>query len=352
MADSASATPPAEVLDAFGSAGATTTCIPSGLINQTYAVDGPRGRFILQRLNPIFAPEVNEDIDAVTAHLGARGMSTPTMVRTRDGHLWTRHDGHTWRAMTFVDGRTFDRAPSPAHAAQAGYLLGRFHDAMADFDHRFKAQRLGVHDTPRHLAHLESTLADHGAHRLADEVTRLSAGVFEAIEQLPALSGLPERVVHGDPKISNIIFDEDDRAVCMIDLDTVAKMALPLELGDALRSWCNTADAGEDCASPTFSLALFESAVRGYAASAKTLITPEETDAIVTATATIMAELAARFAADALTESYFGWDPTRFDTRGDHNLLRARGQLALCRSLLEQGAEARAAVREAFDQDA
>ena len=352
MVVSAAESPPSEVLRAFGSKGASTTAVQSGLINQTFVVDGRQGRFVLQRLNPIFAPEVNEDIDAVTSHLGSRGLSTPTMLRTREGRLWTTHEGHIWRAMTFVEGQTFDRAPSSAHTAQAGYLLGRFHTAMSDFSHEFKARRLGVHDTPRHLQHLKSTLLSHPDHRLADEVRPLAEGIFDALARLPSLSELPERVVHGDPKISNIMFDRDDRAICMIDLDTVAAMAVPLELGDALRSWCNTSDDGEDCASPSFSLDLFEAAVEGYAASAGALLTRPERDAVVTATATIMAELAARFAADALTESYFGWDPTRFATRGEHNLLRARGQLALCHSLLDKDADARAAMHNAFGRDA
>ena len=43
----------------------------------------------------------------------------------------------------------------------------------------------------------------------------------------------------------------------------------------------------------------------------------------------VSVELAARFAADALNESYFGWDATRFPGRGEHSLLRARGQFSL-----------------------
>ena len=44
---------------------------------------------------------------------------------------------------------------------------------------------------------------------------------------------------------------------------------------------------------------------------------------------TVCIELAARFAVDAFRDSYFGWDPSRFPTRRVHNLVRARGQLAL-----------------------
>jgi hypothetical protein len=42
-------------------------------------------------------------------------------------------------------------------------------------------------------------------------------------------------------------------------------------------------------------------------------------------------ELSARFAADALEEAYFGWNPDLFESAGDQNLSRARGQLSLYR---------------------
>ena len=54
----------------------------------------------------------------------------------------------------------------------------------------------------------------------------------------------------------------------------------------------------------------------------------------------------ARFAADALDERYFGWDPARYARRGDHNLARAANQLAAARDLLRQSASlAREAAR-------
>jgi hypothetical protein len=43
----------------------------------------------------------------------------------------------------------------------------------------------------------------------------------------------------------------------------------------------------------------------------------------------ISLELAARFLADALQESYFGWNRERFSSAGEHNLVRARGQWSL-----------------------
>ena len=49
----------------------------------------------------------------------------------------------------------------------------------------------------------------------------------------------------------------------MIDLDTLTHMPLPLEMGDAFRSWCNP--RGEDHSRAEFRLDLFGAAIRGYA---------------------------------------------------------------------------------------
>jgi hypothetical protein len=56
---------------------------------------------------------------------------------------------------------------------------------------------------------------------------------------------------------------------------------------------------------------------------------------------TVCIELAARFAVDAFDDRYFGWDPARFPSRRLHNLVRARGQLAL-------GVDVRAARQDAL----
>jgi hypothetical protein len=61
---------------------------------------------------------------------------------------------------------------------------------------------------------------------------------------------------------------------------------------------------------------------------------------------TIAAELCLRFLTDALEERYFGFDASRFATRGEHNLARARGQLELAKSLVAQLDAAERIVRE------
>ncbi len=60
----------------------------------------------------------------------------------------------------------------------------------------------------------------------------------------------------------------------------------------------------------------------------------------------IALELASRFAADAVNESYFAWDRERFDSAGAHNLQRAENQWSLATSVREQRAGLEAIVAE------
>jgi Ser/Thr protein kinase RdoA (MazF antagonist) len=321
---------PCHALLAWDLGGRTTsTPIPSGLINRTFLVESARGRFVLQQVNPIFAPTVHLDIEAITAHLEARGMRTPRLVRTRSHDLWC-HDGYNgvWRLMTWLAGRTVHHVDSPSLAHAAGRLVATFHRAVASLPHAFHFTRPGAHDTAKHLRALTTALQDHPRHPERDRVAPLAERILRHAERLPALPRLPPRIAHGDLKISNILFHDDtDEALALLDLDTMSHLAMPVELGDAFRSWCNP--AGENAATAHVDLATWDAAVRGYASGAAGLLSPEEVAALPAGTETIALELSARFCADALHESYFGWDPERFPSRSAHNQQRARSQLTL-----------------------
>ncbi len=68
-------------------------------------------------------------------------------------------------------------------------------------------------------------------------------------------------------------------------------------------------------------------------------LAPGERESLALGLERIALELAARFATDALEERYFAWDPARFASRGEHDLLRARGQLSLYRQARETRVE-------------
>lgn len=325
-----------------------------GLINETYlltvapmalAAGAVSSRAVLQRLSPVFSPAIHENIRAVTERLTAAGVTTPRLLPTREGgthvviepSLGSSVTAGVWRLQTFIEGVAFDVVESASQAFAAAACAARFHAALADLAHVFVGLRQGVHDTPVHLGRLREAVGTEAAHRLHGVVAPLAAQILEAATSLPPLPPTPTRIGHGDLKFNNILFagrekELRDRALCLIDLDTVGPVLLAHELGDAWRSWCNR--AGEDAADAALDLEVFAASWEGYASVAGVDVTRDERRALLLGVEWISLELAARFLGDALRESYFGWNPRRFASRGEHNLLRARGQWSLHQALV------------------
>lgn len=339
---------PGEVLAAWGYGGASIQPIVAGHINRTYLVLRGGERTVLQWVNPIFGPEIHDDIEVVTAHLEAKGLVTPRLVRTRAGQLHVPDpERGLWRVLTFVAGETVLTAESERRCEAAGALLGAFHAALVDLDYTFQNRRRGIHDTPRHLQRLADVLASQAGHELAALIAPVAEQILHAHAARGPDIGLPERVVHGDPKVSNILFAPDGAGLCLVDLDTLGRMPIAVELGDALRSWCNR--EAEDAVHAKLDPAYFAAAITGYLPRARELFTRDELVAIPRGVERIALELASRFCTDAFEESYFGWDRQRFERAALHNLQRARAQLGLARSVRQQLATLEQTVQRALD---
>ncbi|AKF06722.1 phosphotransferase enzyme family protein [Sandaracinus amylolyticus] len=335
---------PRAVLAAWRAESARITPIEIGLINLTFRVDRPEGAIALQRLHPIFAGEVNLDIDAITAQLERAGMRTPRPVPTNHGGLWLEHEG-VWRALTWLDGSVHTELRSPAIARAAGALVGRFHRALEHVEHRFHFTRPGAHDTARHLAKLDAALTSDGPHTA--HARPIAEAILAHARELAPLAPTRARIIHGDLKISNVLFDEQGAdARALLDLDTMAHGIVAHEIGDALRSWCNP--GGESAEDAHVDPAIFEGALEGWSTSMRGALDADEIDSIVPGLETIALELATRFATDAIEDRYFGWDRARYASRVEHNRVRARSQLALARSVRSHRAALEAIVSRCF----
>lgn len=326
---------PLEALDHFPLAGPIQPVADPGLINHTWSVGSPP-HAILQWVNPIFDPKIHLDIDAVTKRLATQGLGTPELVPISNGKLWL-DDPETgfWRCQTYVPGRTLHCLTNSSMAQQSGALVGRFHAALADWSYDFQARQRNIHDTPARFAELREALDDVTTHPLLDDTHAVAEELLHCWEGWEGDLDLPLRSCHGDLKISNLRFDKQtDQARCLVDLDTLGPQRLSDEMGDAWRSWCNPRGEGdpETC---HFDIDLFEASAAGWLTTAPEISTIERHN-LVGGIERICLELSARFLADALRNSYFREDRQQFPQAGSHNLLRARSQLALARSVRQQ----------------
>jgi len=320
---------------AFELVGPKVSPLDGGLLHRSYLLCAEGKEYILQRVNPVFSPRIHDNIEAVTRHLRVHGVPTFTLVRASDGRLFCDlgEEGR-WRLLTRVPGVSFSICEDVAQARSAGELVGRFHSALTDYRGELHPLGFVFHDTPRHLQDLSRALEAHGDHRHHTAVAEFASEIFTAAEAWESLDALPHRVIHGDLKFSNVLFagegsGERAEATCLIDLDTLSRLPVFFDLGDAWRSWCNLRSEGE--AEANLDLALFRASAEGYLGAPGVELEKLELATLAQGLDRISLELCARFAADVLEESYFDWSRDQFESAGDHNLVRARGQLSLYR---------------------
>ena len=322
--------------------------VGGGHINDTYRLvftrDGRLRRYILQRVNRrVFRDPVSqmENIERVLRHLKAKAEGARRALRlvpARDGSaLWRDPAGETWRATAYIEGtRTLTVARTPAQAYQAARAFGRFQLLLSDLGgSRLRETLPHFHDTPRRVAAFRNALSEDRLGR-ARRVRREADCVLShepaagVIEELKARGAIPERVVHNDTKIDNVLFDAaTGEGLCVVDLDTVMTGVSLHDFGDLVRSAVSPAPEDEtDLGKVALRMPVFEALARGYLEGAGAVLNGEERRLLAFSSRLIAFELGMRFLTDYLEgDVYFKI------RRPGHNLDRCRSQLRLAELL-------------------
>lgn len=349
----------------------------NGLINDTYLVttDRPAGaRFVLQRINAEVFPfpdRIMANLERLARHLAGRdpsgGSATrerfrlPSLLSTREGkNSYIGESGDFWRAWSYIEnGHALERLESPEDAGEVGFALGRFHREVSDLGVEAMLDSLpGFHITPLYVSRYDRIQASVARARLSGSRTDLSycenfvetrRNRAAVLEDAKAAGRLTPRVIHGDPKLNNILFEKETRkALTMIDLDTVKPGLIHYDIGDCLRSCCNRAGESSACAeAAVFDLETCEAILTRYFQECASLMNRAETDHLYDAIHLLPFELGLRFLTDYLEGNrYF---KVAFP---EENLARALIQFHLAESVEKQESAIRSLIRRISDPSA
>jgi hypothetical protein len=322
--------------------------LPGGHINDSYRIDlGGKEEgtsFLLQRLNPHVFPRpdhVMENVARVTRHIASQGGPTLTLMPTVDGRDWLVDGvGGVWRLFRWIpESVVHVRAESPEACYATGKAFGEFLRLVGNYGGPALHETIpGFHDTERRFSQLDVAVERAASSRLSVAETEVAAllGERSVAGVLPprfATGALPTRIVHNDAKIANVLFDRwSDAALCVVDLDTVMPGSPLADFGDLVRSCVSQAAEDErDLPKVWADPARFAALARGFLEGGGDVLSHEERKLLVFAGRWITLEQAVRFLTD-----YLGGDRYYRVSYPDHNLVRARAQLALYRSLSNQ----------------
>jgi len=337
----------------------------NGNVNDTYLVTlhGGNRHSILQRVNTFVfkRPEdVMNNMQHATRHLQecaqeeSRAWRVQQVLPAHDGALfWQAPDETFWRMISFIENtESFDALYSHRQAYEVGYALGMFHEHINRLPaNAFETVLEGFHISPGYLQAFDHACRSAEREHIHDRELDFALGCIarhrahiDRLEQAKAQGILPVRIIHGDPKVNNILFDKiSARAVSIIDLDTIQPGLVHYDIGDCARSGCNPVgeEAGVDWREAFFDVESFSHLVNGYLERAGRLMSSAECGYIYDAVFLMAFELGLRFLTD-----YFNGNVYYKIHFPEQNKYRALTQFKLAESIHQQRDRIHSIIKE------
>lgn len=254
--------------------------LTAGYINDTFLVFyEEKPLFILQRVNHNVFENIEglmANINSAFKHLKAKDYTQIKLIPAASGKAYVSHTSGYWRVMTYIDNSTtHDTTTEPEIAFEAGRIIGKFHTLLANEPLTQYVDTIPkFHDLELRKMQFLAALA-----RASDEKKEIADSAIsfshEMLVTLATMNNgtLPQRVCHNDTKLNNILFSkETQKALCLIDLDTLMKGHFYFDFGDAIRTIVNTAAEDEQNHKKiTFEKQLFEAFIDGLESNGRLL---------------------------------------------------------------------------------
>lgn len=347
------------VLSAFGiEPAAAPRPFGSGHINHTYQTEDKDGKkYVLQKINiQVFKNPhaIANNILRASEYLAKHhpGYYFITPLPTLEGSaLFVEKDDY-WRLTPFVvESMSIDEATTPDQAYEAARqfgLLARNLDGL-NMD-LFEPTIPGFHNLTGRYRQFRQAL--NGAERTRKENSRelidaflIKNDIVEQYEDLLQNPDFPNRLMHHDTKINNVLLDTStQRGICVCDLDTLMPGKVISDIGDMIRTGVSPVpEDSTEFERVEVRLDYYKALIQGYLSEMKHVLTPTEKENIIFSGPFLVYMQGVRFLTDYLNGDIYY--PIKYP---EHNLDRARNQMALLNDLYKKSETLQNIIDEAI----
>ncbi|MBC7949993.1 MAG: aminoglycoside phosphotransferase family protein [Chitinophagaceae bacterium] len=342
-----------KVLSSYGVLPEEIHVYGNGLINDTWKIRSSERTYLLQRINDCVFKEpakIDNNIRLIGRWLADKhphySFIQPIMSHSGEAIVHYPDYGY-FRLFPFVeDSFAYDVVQSPAQAYEAARQFGLFARTLKDLPVRkLKTTLPCFHDLGARFEKFRNAIKNGNALRITEcsEIIcflRAHAHIVETFNNLKIEGGMKLRATHHDTKISNVLFDQNGKGICVIDLDTLMPGYFISDVGDMIRTYVSPVSEEEkDYSRIEIREEYFKAIVDGYLEQMGSELSATELNQFVYSGLFMTYMQALRFLTDYLEDdSYYG---ASFEKQ---NYMRALNQATLLRKLLEKEAWMRAAV--------
>lgn len=336
-----------EALDAYANPFHEFTVEPirSGLINHSFKVTSKLNgqSFLLQEINKDVFNEpglVQSNYELLWKFLQSEKI--PFLIPAPkyfpdDSTLYVDSREHYWRVFEYIkEGQTRHVAETTDQVKAVAHAFGGFTASFEDFDPGLLQVTIpGFHNLSMRYSQFTDSIHSKNYDRLikastqADEL-KSRERYAHFYDVLTESDQFPQRVIHHDAKISNVLFEPDsDNVICPVDFDTVMPGYYFSDLGDMIRSMAcckdeNSTAFEELCIRKEF----YEAILGGYLSIMDHQLNETEKKYIHFSGLMMIYMQALRFLTD-----YLNGDIYYRTTYREQNLDRATNQLELLKKL-------------------
>ena len=221
-----------------------------GHINDTYRAMTSDGVYVLQHVRKaIDIGKLEHNYKLYAGACEAAGLYFPTWLKNRAGaYFFADPSGEHWRMYPWIEGEVLEAPLSEEALIACGRGLARIHATLQTISEKPQATYPMLHDLSYYFDRYLRVIGDAGERlgvagkdsgaagqrcETPGDVA-LEALIQERITEFLELKLDKTKVIHGDPKLANILF-QDGKVMAFLDFDTVMQGSLLEDVADCIR---------------------------------------------------------------------------------------------------------------------